>query len=632
MTHTLRTSASRPGMVLLEVVVSLGLIVIFAIAFAELTLGFPSSSRVGGGQIVAAHFAEEGLEATRSIADQNFSNLVNGVHGITSAAGTYGFTGSSDAMGDYVRTVTVAGVNRDGNGNIVQSGGTSDARTKSVISAVTWTPGEGTPLTVTLTTYLTQWSHLLWFMDTATDFNAGYRNGTTVTQTGNGEVQMEKQGDMSRATLWTTLNVPGGAAVTDAHIDTATDRLYITKAQNGNNPEFVSFDIANMTAKSAPVMGSTDIGTDARRFALGSQYAYIATSDLFDDIRVIRLSDMHQVSTWDLFTFTTPSDITVDDAAHRAYVTTNISPILTEFFVLDISNPLASSPNVLSTAWLWGGVTSVSVSGNYAYLGSSNSSGELAIVDLTNTDNVVQCDLPGSEAVNDIRVNGTRLFVGRAAGSDPEFVEYAIDPSHPTDCSYILSHVTGHVDASSDVLALDVNITMGRAFLAVNGSPQIVVVNLSTYAKSTVSLQGNQPCNAIAVLGPYIYAGCQESGKVQIARGLLTGSSDPYSLWSTYTSPAFDSSKTTTVWGSISWVSTGAVSFRLRSADTQANLDTALWTGPDGTFSTTYTQSSGQAIVPNPGATGKRWMQWKAYFSGDGTTTSILDNVSLSYQ
>lgn len=74
----------------------------------------------------------------------------------------------------------------------------------------------------------------------------------------------------------------------------------------------------------------------------------------------------------------------------------------------------------------------------------------------------------------------------------------------------------------------------------------------------------------------------------------------------------------------------GAIIFRVRTASSQAGLAMARWVGSDGTMNTSYS-STGTAVVTDPGATGTRWVQWKAYFTGDGASTPSLEDVTMTY-
>jgi len=67
--------------------------------------------------------------------------------------------------------------------------------------------------------------------------------------------------------------------------------------------------------------------------------------------------------------------------------------------------------------------------------------------------------------------------------------------------------------------------------------------------------------------------------------------------------------------------------FQIRTASTEGGLNLAAWYGPAGTGDNYST--SGTAI--NSVHDGDRWIQYKAYFSGPGTSTPTLSDVAITY-
>ncbi len=103
------------------------------------------SVRVSGERARALFFAEEGLEATRNIRDNNFTNLVDGTHGFVLAANQWTLSGNSNTTDGFTRAVTISPI---------------DTKTKTVASTVSWQQTLQRTGTVTLTTRLTNWQAL----------------------------------------------------------------------------------------------------------------------------------------------------------------------------------------------------------------------------------------------------------------------------------------------------------------------------------------------------------------------------------------------------------------------------------------------------------------------------------------
>ena len=116
---------------------------------------------VGDKQVIV-QFAQEGMEATRSIRDNGWQTIVaaadNSDRGVEKTNGVWQFAGTSNTLNDLTRVIIVSPVERDGTGAIVASGGTDDPDTKKVTVTVS---GSGIADYV-LTTYYTNWSAKTW--------------------------------------------------------------------------------------------------------------------------------------------------------------------------------------------------------------------------------------------------------------------------------------------------------------------------------------------------------------------------------------------------------------------------------------------------------------------------------------
>ncbi|MFC1918380.1 hypothetical protein ACFLWW_00175 [Chloroflexota bacterium] len=84
-------------------------------------------------------------------------------------------------------------------------------------------------------------------------------------------------------------------------------------------------------------------------------------------------------------------------------------------------------------------------------------------------------------------------------------------------------------------------------------------------------------------------------------------------------------------WGIISFTvsepSSTDIKFQIRTAATEGGLSSATWYGPTGTSD--YYQTSSTAV--NSIHDGDRWIQYKAYFSGPGTSTPTFSDIGITY-
>jgi len=111
----------------------------------------------------AAYFAEEGIEAMKTIRDANWTNITalstsTAYYLVFNTASStncfWSATSTATSTDGLTRKITVSNVNRDATGHIVSSGGTTDANTKRITVSVSWTAKAGLT-TKSLSAYLT---------------------------------------------------------------------------------------------------------------------------------------------------------------------------------------------------------------------------------------------------------------------------------------------------------------------------------------------------------------------------------------------------------------------------------------------------------------------------------------------
>lgn len=143
---------------IIEIIIAAALFIIFSSGAVGIILFGLDMNRLGGEQTIANQYASEGLEAIRSIKNQNFSNLVNtSATGISRSGGVWTLSGTNNTFDKYTRTISISDSQRDVMGNIVSSGGTIDPSTKIVISTVSWNVSGSRNNSVVLTTYIANW-------------------------------------------------------------------------------------------------------------------------------------------------------------------------------------------------------------------------------------------------------------------------------------------------------------------------------------------------------------------------------------------------------------------------------------------------------------------------------------------
>lgn len=99
---------ARDGQMLLEVILAGSLLVIGALILASFSTSIRPLARHGNNELQAIFLAKEGIEAARSIRDNDYNLLTDGAHGIALNNNAWGFSGMNDTAQGFTRTVTVA--------------------------------------------------------------------------------------------------------------------------------------------------------------------------------------------------------------------------------------------------------------------------------------------------------------------------------------------------------------------------------------------------------------------------------------------------------------------------------------------------------------------------------------------
>lgn len=146
---------SQRGFGIIEIIVAVSIFVIIAATGTITVLHAFSVNRLGDEETEATLFAQEGIEAVRSIKNQDWNNLTTGIYGLSNLSDSWVFSGLSNTAGKFTREVVVSEVQRDGSGDIVESAGVVDDDTRRITSTVTWNFSPARSNLVELATYLT---------------------------------------------------------------------------------------------------------------------------------------------------------------------------------------------------------------------------------------------------------------------------------------------------------------------------------------------------------------------------------------------------------------------------------------------------------------------------------------------
>ncbi len=149
---------NKKGFTIIEVIVACTIISISMFALMEIAQKGLTLSQFALKKSQASLLLEEGVEAVKSIRDNNWANISslslnttyylffnnstkNWVLNNSNVTSLNGYIPSYPIDSVFHRNVTINSVNRDINDDIVSSGGTLDPRSKKVDISVTWNSG-----------------------------------------------------------------------------------------------------------------------------------------------------------------------------------------------------------------------------------------------------------------------------------------------------------------------------------------------------------------------------------------------------------------------------------------------------------------------------------------------------------
>lgn len=367
----------------IEILLASAIFTTVALQLTVLVLQALDSDRISQEKIIAQTYATEGLEAVRSIRNQNFADLINTpATGLIINSGVWDFFGTSNSFQKYQRVISIFPVNRDGSGNIVSTGGTLDPDTKKVVSTVTWNFSPTRNLNTTYSTYLTNW-------------------------------QKSIGGNWALPTVESTLNLPNSPSANG--VSYRGSYAFVTRSTG--SPNFYSIDISNTASPISAGTANLDVNPAELSHTNNNGYFYVASSSNTRELQVVDATNPLSPSVSGNFNAAGNVDgMGVFSVGSTVYLSrvTSTDP---EIYVINASNP--SSPSSTGSAQAASGnVQTIYVQGGYAYAGTTADSAEILIYNLSSlSSSPVSLNLTGNADVNYITGFTNTLVVARSDGS-----------------------------------------------------------------------------------------------------------------------------------------------------------------------------------------------------------------------
>ncbi len=374
MMHRLNTP--RSGFLLLEVMVGMGVFVLFVAAVGLTLLYGQEGTIMAGDRARATYLSEQAMEAARAIRDQSFASLTAGQHGWRINGTVWSFTGSQVIFtGSYTTSITVSTIASDAVG---------------LTARTVWKHGYNRSGTILLTSELTDW-----------------RSTRTV-------------GDWSSLTVDGTYTPGGTPGFTDLSLFSGSYVFAATTSSPG-------IYVINTTTTTSPtrINSSFSLGEGAYDTVIRGSVLFVATTDPSQEIRAYRISNPTTFSSAQLLaSYNVPGSSRIRSLALNgttlyAGATVNGTAGQDEFYAFRVSS--GGTITLLDSIDDSADVTGIAVSGTSAYLSSTLDTGELRVVDVESGSNLA---LLGGYNVSDrtldglaIAVSGTAAILGTEKGT-----------------------------------------------------------------------------------------------------------------------------------------------------------------------------------------------------------------------
>ena len=333
------------GQSLVEALVAIGVFLISISAIIFLIFAAQSISVDTKINQAASDYASEGIEATRSIRNRNWNELIYGEYGLLFSGNQWIFSGASDSKNNLTRKITIA---------------TQASDIKNIKSSITWQTETSRPQRIELVALVTNKQEAI----------GGGGDGGGAPPTG----------DWQNPVTLGSIDLGAGNSATD--LDVRNKIVYLTsEASAVAKPDFFIVDATNSQAPS--IISSLNIGEGLKSVDTAGNYAYAVGKDddkAFVVIDISNLSAPVEVASLDL-----PGDANALAIFYRnSYVYVGRADgAPQEFLIIDVSNPL--SPSLVSgLSGVGGEINDIYVFNNRAYLGTEDNSQGMIVVDVSN--------------------------------------------------------------------------------------------------------------------------------------------------------------------------------------------------------------------------------------------------------
>ena len=357
------------GQSLLELIIAIGIFVAVIGGLSFFIFDNYISGRLSY-EITQANFlAEEGIEAIKSIRDNNFGDLTVGNHGLTISNGHWILQGTEEDLSSQITA-----------GRRVNEIENIDQDRKKITTKVTWQFLESRTEEVKLVTYLTNWSKII--------------------------------GDWTQPKFIGSYNAPGNSDGTDLFF--SDNKVYLVTANNsGSASEFYVIDVLNPS--SPTLLGSLNLGSAASAVTVSGDYAFVASASNNRELQIINVQNPNLPSLVGSYNTSGNSDgLSIAVSGDTGYLG-RVASVGPELLILNVSNP--ASVNLLGSYEIGGRLNDIYFDSDRVFLATSRTSQEFQLVDVLN---------PASPSqISNFNIGGNANSVFYSSGKDLAFLTSA---------------------------------------------------------------------------------------------------------------------------------------------------------------------------------------------------------------
>lgn len=425
------TIRQHRGFSLVEGLLSAAILGLVVTAIAGAFIYGNESTQLAGARSRGSFVAGEGIEAGRNIRDEIFSNLVDGTHGLAVSGGQWVFSGSSDLVNIFTRSLTIA---------------TVDSRRKSLAESVSWVQNLQRNGEILIDGRLTDWRR---------DFS-----------------------DWSASSTDDTLDLTGTTNATEiALYRTASDTYAIVVRDSSAASELYVVNVTNPASIS--LTGSVNLGANANDVTVIGSNAVVASESDTQELQVVNLITPSAPAVVGTFNLAGAANANTIAGFGSTVFVGRVSSGSQELYALSIATP--SAPSLTSGLELGADISKITLAQNNAYIYAAGSADEFLVINVSSPASMSLTGSFNATGVSDgtaVASFSTYAVLGRANGEI--YVLSVATPSSP-------SAIGGPIDIGAAVNDLAMGVGDIYAFAGVNtGGSQFQVLNVATLTAPAV--------------------------------------------------------------------------------------------------------------------------------------------------